>query len=158
MDEFRDRKIFKVSLLHFITAGLILSAFVFIFYAVFYGDLLPVVDERDEFVGYVVAFVLLSLLWSGVVTLLTVPSFIVSGCKLRAQAYGKPRARKSFVITLVLKIIALCIMLYGLIYMVGLISMREGNASSIITVVLHGVAILFGLVSTILEIKVRRTT
>ena len=50
MDEVRARKIFKISLLHFITAGLILSAFVFVFCAIFYGDLLPVVDEKDEFV------------------------------------------------------------------------------------------------------------
>ena len=157
MDEGRDRKIFKISLLHFITAGLILSAFVFVFCAIFYGDLLPVVDEKDEFVGYVVAFVLMSLLCSGVVALLTVPSFIVSGCKLRAQSCGKSCAGKSFIVTFVLKIIALCIMLYGLIYMVGLIYMREGTASSIITVVLHGVAILFGLFSSVLEVWVRRT-
>lgn len=151
MDSVDDKKVIGVALLHFITAGLVLTAFVFIYVAICYGDLLPLDRLEDEFGGYVAAFGLMSLASSGVVALLTVPSFIVSGCKLRAQARGKSPAGKSFIITRILKIIAFFIMLYGLLYMVGLIYIGEGTASSVTTVVLHGVAILFGLVSSLLE-------
>ena len=156
MDSVTNKKLVGIAVLHFITACLALTSFVFIFFAIFYGDLLLVDGLDGEFGGYVAGFGLMAFLSSGVVVLLTVPSFVINGYKLVAQARGKSPARKSYTITLVLKIIAVFIMFYGLLYMVGLIYMGEGSASSIITVVLHSVTILLGLISSLFEAYVRR--
>lgn len=153
MEGIVSKKSFSTAILHFITAGVMILSIAVLLVGIFSGYFFEYTGPTENFEGlghgFVAAFSIIAMIISMASMLIDTPVFIFSGVKLIRQAKGALPSKKSFIATIVVKSITFFLIATPFLF---LFSLENG----FLAILVHAVALVFSLTSSLLEAHVRR--
>ena len=153
MEEIVSKKSYNAAILHFVTAAMMILSILLLLVGIFSGYFFEYTGPTENYEGighgFVAVFSLITMIGSMAAILVCIPLFFFSGAKLKKLAYGEIPAKKSYIATLVVKIIAFVVILVPFLF---LFSLENGWAA----IVIHILVLALILVSSIGEACARR--